>query len=45
MPFNIIETDLKPKRNVSKESEIDIEDISFVSKKFNIEYQGSSFSI
>jgi hypothetical protein len=38
MPFNIIDTDRKPKKNVSREAHID--DHYFRSKRFNIEYQG-----
>lgn len=38
MPFNILDTECKPKKNVSRESCID--DHYFRSKKFNIEYQG-----
>ena len=39
LPFSIVETDWKHKKNVSREGYID--DIYFRSKKFNIEYQGN----
>lgn len=39
MPFNILETAIKPRRNVSREGFID--DHYFRSKCFNIEYQGT----
>jgi hypothetical protein len=40
MPFNVLDTDCKPRRNVSREGCID--DHYFRSKCFNIEYQGTS---
>lgn len=40
MPFNILETQRKIKKNVSREGHID--DQYFRSKRFNIEFQGNS---